>query len=152
MKNVSEESIAAWSGIKRGVFAKWRKKNLSKNADWTPDKKGRVIYTQSAIEKLLGAAILPKELDANSSPWADVMGDIVDTAKKEGPSEREFIVCKVPKNQRILLCREADGNGAALVRVKDNALFTPGMKIKARQLGSSLNYSGKMPCARGIIR
>ncbi len=162
MKGYGEPLVARVTGVARHKLKLVRDKSLEKPADWSLEK-SVVTYSERGLEKLLSELGLVREgLDLPqiptflppglSSPSVEAgppesldtqgSGDAVAGSDKKfwmvrrAVAERALVelrVVKLTRNPRLLMARAGEDGEPVRVRVRSNANFRPGMKLKARE-------------------
>ena len=177
MRELLESRLSEESGISRTELRQFRAERLQEGIHYARGQKG-VFYTkigEKALKKyfpqIFQTAVEPDAAHAESfaeacgvyakeetppkkeTPPPLMLTDGLDkaiVAAKEAPEIIELRVVSMPKNTHILYCEDAAGR-MVLVHVRSNILFTQGMAVKARQLGSRVEYYGNYPRRKGAM-
>lgn len=140
--SVFESDLATRLGVTRRdlVALRWEHR-LQEGVDFLKTGR-RIVYCNTGVEKLAAAistaskTMLPAAALSQPAPAPDVS---------------TFTVRRKPANTRVLECSDTSGK-TAIVRVRDSALFLPGMKVDAVPYGDHPNvyeFAGAYPRFRG---
>ena len=141
-----EARVARWLGVSLRRVRVVRRRELAEGTDWRVVDK-EVVYTKAGLERLqarLGAAglVLEPRAEERAEPVAPV-----------GPPKRaKATVKKVYHNSRLILVALPDEQ-AAVVFVRDNSNFAPGMVVEVTH-DARLNrwqYCGRLPRQKGRL-
>lgn len=142
-----ETKVADALGISRDRVREVRQKHLEEGKDFRLVRK-EVVLSEQGLARLND--LLAAQVSTAPTATDPVTGQIPVTPGP--PAHSEFKVRRVLPNRHLLACFTTDGGEKTptLVRVKDNALFMPGMTLKAIQVENGLwQYRGRLPRKRG---
>lgn len=139
--SVFESDLAVRLGVARRELVAMRWEHLQEGVDFLKTGR-RVVYCHAGVEKLAAIAgtdskkMLPAAGLSEPAPTREVF---------------TFTVRRKPANTRALECTDTAGK-TVIVRVRDSALFLPGMKVTAVPYGDHPNvyeFAGAYPRFRG---